>query len=660
LDQRFCLKPKKVPLSSLKSTMEAVIQLFTDQPVVAVVAAVLAIVILQAALSSSPTKVEDPVIDSSSRSAPAGGKKKKKKKKAAEVAEPVPEPVVAPPVVANGGGSKKKKKKKAAAPEPIPEPVPEPAPVVVANGGGKKKKKKKAAAPAPAPEPVPEPEPVVVANGGGKKKKKKNSKAAAAVAPVVADKAPEPQADDSDDDDDDALLTFAKGGRPDSKKKKPVDTNTDNGGGWSTIGAKNGTVATTTTSTQASSDKSNGAAAITLNLTPQDVPILIGPKGATIQRIQSATGARLDVDKSGGDQAKVKITGSEHEIAFAMEEVQTLLSTESAKRLQASAHTVTLSGASIKGSDGIKAIIGRGGSIIQKIESTTGCKLNASINDGTVVITGSTDEAVAAAETMCKNAVFGESNKMIDLGSRSMVFCVCGRSFTRLQQIQTESGARLDVEKGTAMLTISGDTEHVESARQLVMQRMKLCQGMSMTMESSKIGALFGKGGTNLRKIQEDTGAFVEVAQSGETADCKILGEPDAVKAAHALVLKSLSGEVVLKPGEVLSSVELGVGTPAVIGRGGSKIAELERTHTVKINVQGATGGCTIVGKKDAVAAAKEEIEGIVKPLIEKAVAEASIREQAEEMVTNGDDTWGAVSETGAGAWESTVEDTGW
>merc|ERR1711983_164104 len=97
------------------------------------------------------------------------------------------------------------------------------------------------------------------------------------------------------------------------------------------------------------------------------------------------------------------------------------------------------------------------------------------------------------------------------------------------------------------------------------------------------------------------------------------MGEPDAVKEAETLFQKAIDGEVEVKPGEVLETLDLGnVGAPAIIGRGGSKIRELEQTHVVKLSVNSDTGLCQIVGKKEGVASAKKVIEDICKPLWEE------------------------------------------
>merc|ERR1711918_333259 len=45
------------------------------------------------------------------------------------------------------------------------------------------------------------------------------------------------------------------------------------------------------------------------------------------------------------------------------------------------------------------------------------------------------------------------------------------------------------------------------------------------------VGAGIGRGGTTIRRIQEESGANIRVESS--TSDCRITGTPDAVKAAR-------------------------------------------------------------------------------------------------------------------------------
>jgi len=187
---------------------------------------------------------------------------------------------------------------------------------------------------------------------------------------------------------------------------------------------------------------------------------------------------------------------------------------------------------------------------------------------------------------------------------------------------------------------------------------MDYCRGEVLTFEASKVGAVYGRAGATIRRIQERTGANIQIDDKGkkgkELVECSIVGEPDAVTNAKVLVLKALEGEIELKPGQICEKMELGVGAPAVIGRGGSKIRELEKTFGVKVVIPGDSGLCRIVGKKEDVDKAKVEIKGIIAPVIE----EKRIAEEAERLTRE------AAKEDGnAGAWgEPSIDDdaTGW
>ena len=588
------------------------------------------------ATTTTTTPIET-VTDSSAptttKTVPTNGKTSKKKKSKGK--DKTEEPTKKEEANSNSSSNSKQQTQPVVETKTEPDPVVEtPAPATTATTSKKKKKNKtkKTAAVAPAPTPAPA---------------------------VTTDE----DTDDEEEEDLNLLATFAKGGRSPQKKssnnkndKKPTTATASE---WKTISKKSkasaaGTTegatstANTTTEGAAASEEAeavdpNAPVSETIQIDVTKIPLIIGPKGATIQKIQTDTATKIDVDKTPG-AGKATVTGPPTQVLAAVQQIQTILE-DSAKQ---EAHSLTLESTDINGSEGVKAIIGRGGAQIQKIQAACSeCRIQANVEQGTVVITGPTPEAVAAAATLCKNAVFGATNATLELGSRAMVMAVCGRNFGDLNQYQKDTQTRMDV-SGTR-ITIRGDTDKVQQAQAVLSQKIALYQGISMELEASKLGAVIGQGGANLRSIQDRTGAQVEVNQVGDSAICKIIGEPKAVQAAQVLVEKSLRGEIELKPGEGRVTVELGVGAPAVIGRGGSTIAELEKKHGVKLNVQDAV--CTIVGKKEKLAAAQTAIEGIVKPLIKKAEEEAKIRAQAEALAASGDKTWGLPEDDELAGW---------
>jgi rRNA processing protein Krr1/Pno1 len=299
------------------------------------------------------------------------------------------------------------------------------------------------------------------------------------------------------------------------------------------------------------------------------------------------------------------------------------------------------------GSEGVKAVIGRGGGTIQAIQVATGAKIDANVEQGTVTLTGAR-EAVEEARTLCYNAVHGEAQDEIELGSRNAVNVVFGKGFVRIREIQDATECKLDIQRGSTKLKLSGSQEAVASARKTVEELLELNRGIEMMIDGSRVGAVYGKSGATLRSIQEKTGAFIEVDRNGDTATCSIMGPPEVVQRAKTLVQKAIDGEVELKPGEILESIDLGIATPAVIGKGGSRVAELEKEHSVKVNVDSTTSTCKIMGPAKNVAAAKEAIEAIAKPLLD---AQAAMKE-ADRAVDAGDSAWaGGALDPDAEGW---------
>ena len=72
--------------------------------------------------------------------------------------------------------------------------------------------------------------------------------------------------------------------------------------------------------------------------------------------------------------------------------VETLLGNAKEEQRLVAAHTVTLQGKKINGSDGVKGIIGKGGTTIQNIQTTTGIKIDANVEQGKMVIVGPSQE----------------------------------------------------------------------------------------------------------------------------------------------------------------------------------------------------------------------------------------------------------------------------
>jgi len=96
------------------------------------------------------------------------------------------------------------------------------------------------------------------------------------------------------------------------------------------------------------------------------------------------------------------------------------------------------------------------------------------VEQGTVVITGPKD-MVSRAVVLCRNAVFGEAQDILDLKSRSAVNIIFGKDFGTIRDLQNSTGAKLDIEKGSNVLQFSGTMEQVSAARKAVTELLNQC-----------------------------------------------------------------------------------------------------------------------------------------------------------------------------------------
>lgn len=357
-----------------------------------------------------------------------------------------------------------------------------------------------------------------------------------------------------------------------------------------------------------------------------DPLIFIGKAGATIQMLQDTSGAKFNLNR----QTNVlTISGPEACVQIGLAEARAILAAEAERKANEIEESVTW------GSDAIKAVIGRGGTNIRATQEATGVKIDADVEAGTLVISGPS-EMVSTALTMCHNAAFGEVQDQLELGSRNAVNVIYGPGFQTIRQLQESTGCKLDIARGTTTLKLAGSTEAVAEATERIRALLEANRGFEMTIENSKVGAVYGKGGETLRSIQDRTGTQIDVSRGPTHATVSVMGTVDASQRARNMLQRAIDGEVELKPGEVAEEIELGSATAAIIGRGGSNVADLEKRHGVKVNVRSELQKARVVGKPDRVAKAVEEIAKVVKPILD---AEQAQRE-ANLVMESGESAW--------------------
>jgi polyribonucleotide nucleotidyltransferase len=365
--------------------------------------------------------------------------------------------------------------------------------------------------------------------------------------------------------------------------------------------------------------------------TGDDPLIFIGKGGATIQKLQESTGAKFHLNRGTN---MLTISGLEDAVQLGLAAALSILAAEAKKKASEVEESVTW------GSDAIKAVIGRGGANIRAAQEATGTRIDADVDSGTLVIVGSADQ-VAIALTMCKNAAFGEVNEVIELSSRNAVNLIFGQNFQTIRSLQDSTGCKLDIARGSTTLKLSGSSDAVAKAKANIHALLDTNRGFEMTIEVSKVGAVYGKGGETLRSIENKTGTQIDVVRGPTHATISVMGTAEASGRARNMLQRAIDGDVELKPGEVAEEIALGLATAAVIGRGGSNVAIIEKKHGVKVNVRSELQKARVVGKPNNVAEAVKEIDAIVKPIMKR----AEDQKKVDDAVKAGDSEWQIKSE---------------
>ena len=152
-----------------------------------------------------------------------------------------------------------------------------------------------------------------------------------------------------------------------------------------------------------------------------------------------------------------------------------------------------------------------------------------------LVITG-TKEAIPKARALVQEVVdqYRRENVSIDFDADAYGL-VIGRGGAKIQQLQEETGVRLDVDKASGKIVLRGEEEKVGAAITVVQALLADYQkGTVVLANPNERGAIMGKGGVRIREIQETSGANCDLARDGSSVSAS--GEAAAVEKAISMI----------------------------------------------------------------------------------------------------------------------------
>lgn len=480
----------------------------------------------------------------------------------------------------------------------------------------KKKKKKKAAA---------EAAPVETAKQKKKREKKERAAAEAAAAEAAA----------------------AASAAPSKKKKAKAKTATEDDG-WEIVPQSYRAQPAKAVVPQAADKKPQ----LVLDLGEAKMAV-IGRGGSVIQGIQSDTGAKLDIQKG---SSVCTITGSEEAVAAAAAQV---------RQIMVRVDSIISEVVNVK-QDRIPAIIGKGGTKIKELEAESGATIKVEKESNVVRVKGDAAQ-VMKAKALIELVVnppepVYETTTTMDLSllpmGKNSVYVIKGKGGVTIRAIEQETGAKLDIERGSSILKIQGAQMAVVNALNLV-SKVLAENGNTISVpltDKKQIGAVLGKGGINIRNVEDKSGARVNIQESedGAQSSVQISGTQEACAKAAELVKTLLEGgpiKPIAGPGQKL--VEVTVPDSAkgsIIGRGGETIKKIQESSGANVDIPKGLGVAWVLGSPKAVDSA---VSMINKKIAEAAQQDAD-REKREEAARV------SAAETTALFAAANAEDASW
>jgi len=341
--------------------------------------------------------------------------------------------------------------------------------------------------------------------------------------------------------------------------------------------------------------KDFGGEPIVIPVAEGEAVVFIGKRsGDPLRKLQDETGAYIDFAK---DESCVKIRGKPADAEKAKKAIDALLDAER------NAVDIEVD------SDMIGTVIGKQGARIIEMQKTFNVTMDIHKSNNSIKVKGAKD-AVAKAKAAIQKFLEENKRDSVSIAVDPVILpMLIGKGGAAISKLQADTGASIDINKGSNTLQIKGLVDAVAKAKAEIENFIEERSGDSqfVELEDEVLKALVGKGGATIRKIQDDTKAYLDLDK--EKKGVQIRGRTEAVVKAAAVV-RELATTIANT-----ISVSLGVDSKLVgrfIGKGGSGIAKLQEEYSVNIDVNKDKGQLTIRGLSDPVNKAKEEIAALI------------------------------------------------
>lgn len=407
---------------------------------------------------------------------------------------------------------------------------------------------------------------------------------------------------------------------------------------------------------------------VTEKINVNNIGRLIGKQGATINEIRTLSGATIAIPEKGSNSKQVIVKGSADEVQNAIDMIKQEIG-DDASNAPAYSTTIVV--------NNIGRLIGTGGKTIQSL-TKDGVKIDTPKQrkgaGNVVTVSGPSKEVVDKTLGEIKEVIGDDDpapqvtkNIAVQAQYRSLII---GRGGETIRKLTTDSGARIDLIKGSTDCKVSGSEAAVAAAVKAIGVILKKAADTvteALPCDSSRFGLVIGRGGETIRALSSEFSVNIDTDDTNN--QIKVRGSKKDVKGAIEKIQGMLAKQKVAGPfgplaeGDESEIIEVADNLKGrIIGRQGATVNKLQSESGAKIVFarKGSNeAGCRLSGTAEQIAAAKKLIDEIK----DKAKAQEEKAEAARAAAAEAADTKEGEPAAAEAAFEGITGDasvTGW
>ena len=313
----------------------------------------------------------------------------------------------------------------------------------------------------------------------------------------------------------------------------------------------------------------------------EEIGMVIGKAGATIQRLTSTYKCEINIDRKSN---AIVCTGVGDNVNEASAEIKAMIDTYRKENIEFEVDPQFL-----------PSFIGKGGANIVKFRGEHNVEVSlGSRGSGIVKIRGKEDTAQAAKEAMLEAQQFWKATNISIPVQNSQIDLLIGHKGETIKRLQKESDCSIDLRRKEQVARIRGeDEEKVQAAVKMVTD---IIGGTWVTEEISLPVAnasslVIGRGGETIRRLQQEHSVTIDLSSDSSASDSKsnseghgfitVSGLVDSVKAATEDIAKIFHDNVrFFKNLKIDASL-----IPGLIGKRGDNIMRVQKESGADIEI---------------------------------------------------------------------------